>query len=120
LIAQGCPANQGNSFVIVGRGGLPPTPEQQLDDDAEWSDRRRLVVGQQVDEGGRGDTQTRGRGESFNSKFKTQNSKLPVTPIIEATGIQVTPTGEVFLIADSSNPVMQNRYRRKSCQLEKE
>ena len=37
LIAQECPANQGNSFVITGRGGLPPTPEQQLDDDAERS-----------------------------------------------------------------------------------
>ncbi|XGV97299.1 MAG: hypothetical protein ACAF41_31835 [Leptolyngbya sp. BL-A-14] len=34
LIAQGCPANQGNSFVITGHGGLSPNPEQQLDDDA--------------------------------------------------------------------------------------
>ncbi|NJO42034.1 MAG: filamentous hemagglutinin N-terminal domain-containing protein [Cyanobacteria bacterium RU_5_0] len=24
LIAQGCPANQGSSFVVTGRGGLPP------------------------------------------------------------------------------------------------
>ncbi len=48
LIAQGYPANRGNSFVISGRGGLPPTPEQQLDDDAEWGDRRRLMVTQQA------------------------------------------------------------------------
>ena len=40
LIAQGCPADRGNSFVITGHGGLPPTPEQELDDDAEWGGSR--------------------------------------------------------------------------------
>ncbi|MEH2051444.1 two-partner secretion domain-containing protein [Nostoc sp.] len=30
LIAQGCPANKGNSFTITGRGGLPPLPTQAL------------------------------------------------------------------------------------------
>jgi filamentous hemagglutinin family protein len=131
LIAQGCPANQGNSFVITGRGGLPPTPEQQLDDDAKWSDRRRLVVvgegrrqeaeGRRISSEGYGDTETRGRGASYNSQFTTQNSKLshtphpiPHTPIIEATGWQITPTGEVFLVADSSSPVMQNRLTRSA------
>ncbi|NMF66120.1 two-partner secretion domain-containing protein [Brasilonema octagenarum] len=122
LIAQGCPADRGNSFVITGRGGLPPTPEQQLDDDAEWSDRRRLVVGQQVDSrGGHGlrrersterNTQTRRHEESFNSKFKTQNSKLPDTPIIEATGWRITPAGEIFLVADTPDPTVQNRLNQ--------
>jgi filamentous hemagglutinin family protein len=108
LIAQGCPANQGNSFVITGRGGLPPTPEQQLDDDAEWGDRRRLVVDQQADKRGHGDTETRRHGESFNSKFKTQNSKLLVTPILEATGWHITSTGEVFLVAATPDSTVQN------------
>ncbi|MBW4627039.1 MAG: filamentous hemagglutinin N-terminal domain-containing protein [Brasilonema octagenarum HA4186-MV1] len=122
LIAQGCPADRGNSFVITGRGGLPPTPEQQLDDDAEWSDRRRLVVDQQVDStGGHGlrrersterNTQTRRHEESFNSKFKTQNSKLPDTPIIEATGWRITPAGEIFLVADTPDPTVQNRLNQ--------
>ncbi|MFB2897578.1 filamentous hemagglutinin N-terminal domain-containing protein [Aerosakkonemataceae cyanobacterium BLCC-F50] len=98
LIAQGCPADKGNSFVITGRGGLPPTPEQQLDDDAEWSDRRRLVVS----EGGRqGDAGTRRQGE-------VQNSKVLYTPIVEANAIQITPTGEVFLVANSSHSAVQN------------
>ena len=119
LIVQGCPANQGNSFVISGRGGLPPTPEQQLDDDAEWSDRRRLTVAQQMDSGrGRhGDAETGGRGEVPDSKFKIQNSKFPNTPIVEATGWQITPTGEVFLVATTTDLTVQNRlYQVISCQ----
>ncbi|MFB2897584.1 filamentous hemagglutinin N-terminal domain-containing protein [Aerosakkonemataceae cyanobacterium BLCC-F50] len=97
LIAQGCPANQGNSFVITGRGGLPPTPEQQLDDDAEWSDRRRLVVPQR----GHGDERTRGHRD-------IPNSKLPYTPIVEANAVQVTPTGEISLVVNTSHSAMQN------------
>ncbi|PZV09010.1 MAG: hypothetical protein DCF22_19195, partial [Leptolyngbya sp.] len=110
LIAQDCPANHGNSFVITGRGGLPPTPEQQLDDDAEWSDRRRLVVEQQTNEESevRSQKQRTQRHGLFNSKFKTQNSKLLPTPIVEATGWQVTPTGEVFLVANTPSPPVQN------------
>ena len=94
LIAQGCPANQGNSFVITGRGGFPPTPEQQLDDDAVWSDRRRLTVAQQTSQG-------RGRTENREPRIDT--------PIIEATGWQITSTGAVFLVATTPNPTVQNR-----------
>ncbi|BAY21145.1 filamentous hemagglutinin family outer membrane protein [Calothrix sp. NIES-2100] len=109
LIAQGCPANEGNSFAITGRGGLPPTPEQQLDDDAEWSDRRRLAVAQQIDR--------TGHGEAQNPDFKTQNSKLPHTPIIEANRIHVIPTGEVFLVADTLDRTVQNRLNQSvACQ----
>ncbi|MBD2520544.1 filamentous hemagglutinin N-terminal domain-containing protein [Nostoc sp. FACHB-973] len=102
LIAQGCPANQGNSFVISGRGGLPPTPEQQLDDDANWQDRRRLVANQQVDGGGQGDTET---ASLLNSP------PLPHTPIIEATGWLITPTGEISLVASTPDPTVQNRLK---------
>ncbi|MEH2146556.1 two-partner secretion domain-containing protein [Nostoc sp.] len=102
LIAQGCPANQGNSFAIGGRGGLPPTPEQQLDDDANWQDRRRLVANQQVDGGGQGDTET---ASLLNSP------PLPHTPIIEATGWLITPTGEISLVASTSDPTVQNRLK---------
>jgi large exoprotein involved in heme utilization and adhesion len=117
LIAQGCPANQGNSFVITGRGGLPLTPEQQLDDDAEWSDRRRLVVGQQVDGRGRGNTETQRHGEAQKPELKTQNSKLKTSPIIEATGWQVTSTGDIFLVATTPDPTVQNRLNQAiACQ----
>ncbi|MEH1851187.1 MAG: filamentous hemagglutinin N-terminal domain-containing protein [Nostoc sp.] len=109
LIAQGCPANQGNSFVISGRGGLPPTPEQQLDDDANWQDRRRLVANQQVDGRGQGDTKT---AAILNSQLSIPNSPpLPHTPIIEATGWLITPTGEISLVASTPDPTVQNRLK---------
>ncbi|MHC5771732.1 MAG: beta strand repeat-containing protein, partial [Nostoc sp.] len=109
LIAQGCPTNQENSFVISGRGGLPPTPEQQLDDDANWQDRRRLVANQQVNGGGQGDTKT---AAILNSQLSIPNSPpLPHTPIIEATGWLITPTGEISLVASTPDPTMQNRLK---------
>ena len=149
LIAQGCPADRGNSFVITGRGGLPPTPEQQLDDDAAWSDRRRLTVAQPVSDG-RGvrsqksdfDLSAQPNGASMDSKLRTQTSSkgdasrfwntegytalktpadnrhpTPDTPITEATGWQVTPAGEIFLVANTPNPTVQNRLNQAvACQ----
>jgi large exoprotein involved in heme utilization and adhesion len=85
-IAQGCSATQGSSFVITGRGGLPPTPEQQLDDDAEWGDRRRLVVGKgesgvRSQESGGEERKTWGRGEAGTFLFHRSTLKAQhVTP----------------------------------------
>jgi filamentous hemagglutinin family protein len=148
LIAQGCPANQGNSFVITGRGGLPPTPEQQLDDAAGWSDRRRLTVAQLVSDG-RGvrsqksdfDVSVQPNGVGMDSKLSTQTSSkgdasrfwnedhtalktpaatpypIPRNPIIEATGWQITPAGEILLVANTPNPTVQNRLNQAvACQ----
>jgi filamentous hemagglutinin family protein len=105
LIAQGCPADRGNSFIITGRGGIPPTPEQLLDDDAGWDDREILTVAQAVDRGrgGHGDTETWRRGEISHSPFTT-----PHPPIIEANGWQTTSTGEIILITNTANSTMQN------------
>jgi filamentous hemagglutinin family protein len=149
LIAQGCPANQGNSFVITGRGGLPPTPEQQLDDDAEWSDRRKLTVAKSVsaERGARSqksdfDVSAQPNGVSIDSKLSTQTSSkedtshfwnaegptalkspaatpypTPGTPIIEATGWQSTPAGEILLVANTPDPTIQNRLNQTvACQ----
>ncbi|XGV98691.1 MAG: hypothetical protein ACAF41_07070 [Leptolyngbya sp. BL-A-14] len=113
LIAQGCPANQGNAFVITGRGGLPPTPEQQLDDDADWQDRRRLVVAQQ-----RSDVSgVRNQESGALTTFPDTPHPLPDAPMLEATGWQVTPAGEIFLVASTSDPTVQNRLRQAvACQ----
>ena len=127
LIAQGCPANKGNSFVITGRGGLPPTPEQQLDDDADWQDRRRLTVAQQV--GSKRESSSQESGVSINSERSsiaaqsaTQNSELKTpsdtrpptsdTPITEATGWQISPTGEVFLVGTTLAPTVENQLKQ--------
>lgn len=123
LIAQGCAATQGNSFVISGRGGLPPTPEQQLDDDAEWIDQRTLIVagrGGRGDTGtqGSGDTGTRGHGEAITNLSASSTSS---TPIVEATRWQITPTGEIFLTADTPDSTVQNPLNQPvACQRSKE
>jgi filamentous hemagglutinin family protein len=91
-ITQGCPANEGNAFIITGRGGLPPTPEQQLDDDAKWQDRRRLTAIKQT----------------------THSTPYALYPssIIEATGWIITPTKEISLVANTSNSMGQNSSNR--------
>jgi large exoprotein involved in heme utilization and adhesion len=78
-IATGCPASEGNSFVVTGRGGLPPNPEQQLDDDAEWLDRRRLTVAQQTNPGTDGSQQH--SEDRLDTRHPTHHP-----PLIEATG----------------------------------
>ena len=96
LIAQGCPATQGNSFVISGRGGLPLNPEQQLDDDADWQDRRRLVVAQPPP------TPAPPIGNRT-------LSPISHPPILEATGWQTTPTGDIKLVATTPDSIVPNR-----------
>ena len=95
-IAQGCPASEGNSFVVTGRGGLPPNPEQQLDDDAEWLDRRRLVVAQQT---------RHPKPDTPTAYIKNPTSH---TPIIEASCWQMSPTGQVLLVAATPEPTVQH------------
>ncbi len=104
LIAQGCPADKGNSFVITGRGGLPPNPEQQLDDDAAWSDQRRLFVKQTGDA-----REEAGRTPDASGQQAARSIYLP---IVEATGWQSTPDGVISLIATTPDPVVQNRLNQ--------
>ncbi|HEY9655999.1 MAG TPA: S-layer family protein, partial [Crinalium sp.] len=131
LIAQGCPATQGNAFVISGRGGLPPTPEQRLDDDADWQDRRRLTVAQRAEQR-RGSNQQLAAGSeqlavsrdaersSNAARLKTQNPKLkafPGTSIVEATEWHITSTGAIALVATTPEPTVQHRlYQPVACQ----
>ncbi|MEP0914366.1 filamentous hemagglutinin N-terminal domain-containing protein [Leptolyngbya sp. GB1-A1] len=96
LIAQGCPADEGNSFVVTGRGGLPPTPEQQLDDDADWQDRRRLTLPQQS-------------APQQSVPDSPSDRPFPGTAdalIVEATGWQTTATGEVRLVATPADSMV--------------
>ncbi|OKH54458.1 hypothetical protein NIES2130_28345 [Scytonema sp. HK-05] len=114
LIATGCPANEGNSFIITGRGGLPPTPEQELDDDAEWEDRRRLTVGKHSPQ--------QPTPHSRNIDTPNRSADLTAfpksyTPIIEATGWQRTPSGEIILVATTPDPTVQHPLKEAvNCQ----
>jgi filamentous hemagglutinin family protein len=87
-IAQACPADQGNKFIITGRGGLPPLPNEALRTQntvqVPWVrlDHRRAAR----------------RVESL--------PKSPIAnQIVEATGWVVNKSGEVVLVAANTTPV---------------
>ena len=43
-IVEACPADQGNTFTVTGRGGLPPNPTQLLRGRALWQEDRTLFA----------------------------------------------------------------------------
>ncbi|WP_051470053.1 two-partner secretion domain-containing protein [Fischerella sp. PCC 9605] len=95
LIAQGCPANQSNRFIITGRGGLPPLPSEALRTEntvpLPWVTLERQEMGR--------DVETRhgasGRGEELLPKSQIQHE------IVEANGWVVNKSGEVVLTASA-------------------
>jgi filamentous hemagglutinin family protein len=88
LIAQGCPANRGDVFIITGRGGLPPLPSEAL-----RSNQTATVNWVTQGERRRG-----GEGERIT---KVSDSKLP-NQIVPATGWVINDKGDVTLIASST------------------
>ncbi len=84
-IAQGCPADGENKFIITGRGGLPPNPNDPLTGD------NVLTTWNTLDS----DAETRsGAAPATNS---TRNSAP--TQIVEADGWMINNKGEVVLTA---------------------
>ncbi|GAX41125.1 filamentous hemagglutinin outer membrane protein [Tolypothrix sp. NIES-4075] len=95
LIAQGCPANQGNKFTIVGRGGLPPLPTE-----AVRSNQTATVNWVTLDLGTRGGEGKRERGGNF--QLRTHHNSQLDTQMMPATGWVINNKGEVTLIASAS------------------
>ena len=96
LIAQGCPANKGNSFTITGRGGLPPLPTQAL----------RTNQTATVDWVTLNPQEQRSTSVGKNSHFRSLRRKSPdlevpqISPtIVEATGWVINKSGTVELTA---------------------
>jgi large exoprotein involved in heme utilization and adhesion len=93
LVAQGCSAgstaaNPQSEFVVTGRGGLPPNPEQPLQRDAVITNWISL------DPNGHGSTQAIAPISSSESN------------IVEAQGWTVNHEGQVFLVADASTTTL--------------
>ena len=82
LIATGCSANQGSSFVATGRGGIPENPNQQVGSDRTWSDIRDLSAYQKTGE------------------ITVQIPPSPET-LIQATSWHRNTQGKIELIADN-------------------
>jgi large exoprotein involved in heme utilization and adhesion len=99
LVATGCPANRGSSFVVSGRGGLPPTPEQALGDDPRWRDwRTPAEVSRQLNAPGNG------------TLPPSANLRSTKSAQVEATGWVIEPDGQVILTASAPNVTSPNRW----------
>lgn len=119
-IAQTCSSQAGvNSFIVTGRGGLPPTSREALNSTPGWIDWR--VSGSQGDGETRG---TRETEESLSSQspiptpqapIQTPNSKIQ-NPLIEATGWVIDSDGTVRLVANSTAEVSSNNPYAGDCQ----
>lgn len=78
-VTVGCVADQGNSFTIVGRGGLPEDPKETIRGQTVWEDLRQFPENLT----NQTETVTLGRSQ----------------PLIEATGWTLNPDGNIALIA---------------------
>jgi filamentous hemagglutinin family protein len=93
LIASGCADLDralGNQFIITGRGGLPPSPNEPLSSNALWSDTRIPQV-------------TAQRSQSANTPSRSLKNAVAIVP---ATGWVFNNKGQVTLISNvaSVNP----------------
>ena len=99
LIANSCSAGNGDvageasSFIVTGRGGLPPTPEQPLLNDNVFAD---WVTLEESGESGIG-----------NLSFSNPSS---YSPIVEAKGWRISPTGKVILTAEANGNNVDNPW----------
>ncbi|MGB3651006.1 MAG: filamentous hemagglutinin N-terminal domain-containing protein [Rivularia sp. (in: cyanobacteria)] len=83
-IASGCLAQDGNTFVITGRGGIPHNPSQNLNFDRSWYDLRDFSAH---------------RNQSDNI---TQTPALKPRKIVEATTWIRNSQGEIEFVALNS------------------
>lgn len=97
-IAQRCPANHGNKFIITGRGGLATVPFEALRSNQtasiDWVATNYLPSSQ------------------VNNSFKEQ---LSVTQIVEADNLVVNKKGEVMLVDSTQNQAPGNFITSTGC-----
>lgn len=110
LIAQGCAANRGNSFIVTGRGGLPLLPNEPLRTNntisVDWV----------------GNTQEQRSRDIQTQRIISPTTNYPVlttqknSEIVEATGWVRNNKGQVILIS-STHTVTTNgiSFIRPSC-----
>jgi filamentous hemagglutinin family protein len=95
-VAQTCDANQGSSFVVTGRGGIPNNPSQQIEADRPWQDLRTIAITTAT---AKNPATLLGKGSSNAPKF--------VHPQLEATNWQRNTHGAVELLATNPSPMTQ-------------
>ncbi|WP_354635419.1 S-layer family protein [Planktothricoides raciborskii] len=107
-IVTGCAANQGNSFIVTGRGGLPPDPTSVIRSTTVWQDWRDIsLVG---DNEPASFSPSSAKFTAFPRSDSAQGTRNENRPdeITEATGWVITANGTVELIGDPPNPIRNN------------
>jgi filamentous hemagglutinin family protein len=107
VVATGCAADEGSSFVITGRGGLPEDPTQSLRGRTVWRDVRNLSVSRGTELQVR-----RLQVERSNQSSNLQPSNLQPSTPIEAQGWVINADGQVELVADASQATPQRAWHR--------
>lgn len=90
LINDTCDASAGSSFYVIGRGGLPPSPDAWLSSDTVWIDDRA----------------------NYSASVNQQVAMVKPSPIVEATEWTVDADGSVQLIAQTANVNSGNPWER--------
>jgi filamentous hemagglutinin family protein len=89
LIASSCSVSNtnGSEFIITGRGGFPPSPDDFLSSDVLWSDTRLPTT----------------TAEEYRSEKPAKPAKPKTVEIIPATGWVIDDKGEVTLVSSALN-----------------
>lgn len=88
LIAAGCPAQEGNVFVVTGAGGLPENPTQTLRGETLWLDLRPPEPSQVAQE-----------------EIPAPRPATTSGPIIEAQGWIANADGKIELVAQAQENI---------------
>ncbi|MEI2579030.1 two-partner secretion domain-containing protein [Scytonema sp. PRP1] len=88
-IATGCPADQGNYFIITGRGGLPEDPRQTLRGQIILQDLRLTSGSKLIEE-----------QERISQSQLIAKNQQPAS-LVEATGWLINAQGQVELVANT-------------------
>ena len=99
-IKAGCAANQGNTFTVVSKGGLPQSPDDLFDGNAIHTELLDLIPTQDIasDISYQNYPNYRNSTLSVDNKHKSQNQNQ----IVEATGWVVDAKGDVLFVAKMS------------------
>jgi large exoprotein involved in heme utilization and adhesion len=90
-IAASCSQEQGNQFVITGRGGVEENPLEVQGSDRPWNDLRDLSAFSQV--------------SSANAQEPALSSSLAETTLTEATTWRLNAVGQLELVAIATTQV---------------
>jgi filamentous hemagglutinin family protein len=98
LIEQGCAVANASSFTVVGKGGLPPSPSDNLSSDTLWVD-----LGEQLP-------------QSATSQFMPPSTTTDQSSLVEAQGWIRGENGNIILTADPQqvNP-QRSRQPAQDC-----